>query len=111
MVTAPLNDLEKAVLVAFGEQEPSLVGCIERLRATGREFTGTGALTNFAPNTVPSSTPRGPTGFDGFIEVPGVPHGIGASITVGADGIEFLEIVAFANDWDGTFTSFVVRRA
>ena len=111
MVTAPLNDLEKAVLVAFAEQEPSLAGCIESLQATGREFTGTGVVTSFAPNTVPSSTPRGPTGFDGFIEVPGVPHGIGAAITVAADGIEFLEIVAFANDWDGTYANFVVRRA
>ena len=106
-----LNELEAALLAAFAEQEPRLLSCIQGLRVTGREFSGVGTFTSFAPNAVPAATPRGPIGLDWIVDVPGIPNGLGASITVAADGIEFLEIASLSGNWDGSHAGFSVKRA
>jgi hypothetical protein len=110
MQSAILDPLETAVLAAFIAQEPRLSMPLESLVVSGREFTGAGCITSFLRTTDPLPMSQGPVGLDGRIEIPGVADDLGASIHIEDGRILFLEIVAFAGDWDGSHAGFVVRR-
>jgi hypothetical protein len=110
MQSAILDPLETAVLAAFIAQEPRLSMPLESLIVSDREFTGAGRITSFLRTTGPVAMPEGPVGLDGRVEIPGVAKDLGASIHIEDGRILFLEIVAFAGDWDGSHAGFVVRR-
>jgi hypothetical protein len=110
MQSAILDPLETAVLAAFIAQEPRLSMPLGSLIVSDREFTGAGRITSFLRTTGPVAMPEGPVGLDGRVEIPGVAKDLGASIHIEDGRILFLEIVAFAGDWDGSHAGFMVRR-
>ena len=111
MASVALNELEMALLSAFAEQVPELAPCIGRLAAKQREFSGVGTFTAFEPTGARAAIPDGPIGFQGVVELPNLPHDLGASVSIVSGEIEFLEIVSFNGDWDGTQDGFSIRRA
>ncbi len=82
---------------------PSLADQLDRLRVASREPTGVGAYINFSiRGSVQDETINVQLGFDGKIEIDGVPWGLGCVMLIKAGRIHYLELFTYPPDtWDG----------
>ena len=108
MQSFAINELELSLLSEFARQVPALAPVLKELRVVDREFSGVGSFTTFAPATVQVAFPDGPIGLKCLIEIPGIPNGLLASITVQDGCVECLEIVALQSEWDGQHDGFTL---
>ncbi len=100
------NEFESAILRQIAQQVPALAPCLPSLHVLKREFTGVGSFTHFAPNHSAVTLPDGTLSLSKRIELPDVPNGMGAVVFLKGGHIDFLEIFAYADHWDGTFNGF-----
>ena len=105
-----LTAFEQAILRRIGADRPALLALIPALQVRRREFSGAGSFTYFHPHP-PVLMPDGYVGLDANIQVPGVEHGMGASIAVTSGQID-LEIYTYGvASWSGDFEGFVIEDA
>jgi len=100
------NDFEMAILRRMAVSEPWLAKCLDHLHVLSREFTGVGCFTNF--KSVGDLGPRERlVGLRGFIKMPGVPHGLFATLFCQDTDPVCLEIASCGDDlWDGVYDGF-----
>ena len=110
-MNSPPNELELAILHAFAGQVPALAPLIVHLRVAQRELTGAGSYTTFVPLD-PATNLQGPIVFDGYIDVPGPPNGLGAALWLEVGILDELEIFTIGTEnWDGSYDGFSLHSA
>lgn len=107
MMNDRLTDVERRLVEEIVRQHtqayPSLTDQLDRLRVVSREPTGVGVYINFSVlGAVLNETINVQLGFDGKIEIDGVPWGLGCVMLVKAGRIYYLELFTYPDDtWDG----------
>jgi hypothetical protein len=91
------------ILKQHGLAHHSLADQLDRLRVIDREPTVVGAYINFSLlGPVVDDTISTQLGFDGKIEIDGVPSGLGCVLLVDAGRMYYLELFTYGNEkWDG----------
>jgi hypothetical protein len=89
---------------------PSLADQLDRLRVIDREPTGVGAYINFSVSgPIQDEAINVQLGFEGEIQVEGVPWGLGCVMLVQAGRIHYLELFTYPDDtWDGNLDSALI---
>lgn len=107
MMNDPLSPVERRlveeILKQHGEAYFKLMGQIDRLRVIDREPTIVGAYIRFTlEGRIEDETINAQLGFDGEIEIDGVPMGLGCVLLVDAGRLYHLELFTYGDEtWDG----------
>ena len=106
-----LTRFELAILSHIAERTPPLRPAIGHLRVARREFTGAGSYTYFEP-TLPIPLVDGSVPLEALVSMPGVPHGMGAILSVASGQASCLEIFTYGeSSWYGDPEGFVIAPA
>ncbi|MFO1076404.1 MAG: hypothetical protein U1E73_01615 [Planctomycetota bacterium] len=101
-----LTPLEACIVNRLAERNPSLRPALPGLLVLRRDYTGAGSYTYFMER--PGEVARDQVVLDGYLEVAGLQHGLGAAMFLSAGKPWFLEIFTFGSiSWDGTADVFV----
>lgn len=107
---APPTSFELAILGRIADRHPELLALIPTLQVRSRQYSGAGSFTSFEPHP-PLRLPDGYIGLDALIHMPGLEHGMGASLAVDAGQID-LEIYTYGTvSWSGDFSGFRIDGA
>jgi hypothetical protein len=106
-----LNKFEIAVLDKISNEYPFLKAHIPFLHVKSREFTGVGLFVNFSYQDDSVGHQQIPGNFvaltsNASLLVDGLKYEVAYEIAVTGGRIDFLELVANSEDWDGTVRSF-----
>jgi hypothetical protein len=95
--------LVEEIVKQHSQAYPSLADQLDRLGVISREPTGVGAYINFSVlGPIEDETINIQLGFEGEIQVDGVPWGLGCVMLVKAGRIHYLELFTYPDDtWDG----------
>jgi hypothetical protein len=105
------NDFEVAILECISSREPSLIASAARLHVLSREYTGVGSYTRFLISE-PSddAIKQQVVDLGALINMPGVQHGMGATLFLRAGEPECLEVFTYGEEhWDGTYDGFYIE--
>src|SRR5687768_7240494 len=106
------NDFELAILQRIVSQSPSLCDSLGQLRVLSREFTGVGSFTTFLCDASHPGEKDRQLGLDAIIQMPHVPHGMGAVLICCGDQPKCLEVFTYGDDqWDGVYVGFSIQNA
>lgn len=98
-----LNALETAVL---RRTCPDILEARTSHRVIRRDLTGVGSFTFFEAD-LPPSEPGTKIRLNGLIQLPGIDHGLGATLLLHTDEGHCLEVYSFGEEhWDGTADGF-----
>jgi hypothetical protein len=109
-VTTQPTAFEQAILRRIAEREPELLAVIPKLQVQRREFSGAGSFTQFLPHA-PVALQDGYVDLDALIHMPGVEHGMGASIAITSGQVELEIYTNGLSCWAGDFDGFVIDDA
>ena len=105
------NDFELAVLNRLAKQEPALLAAIGQVHVLSREFTGVGSFTNFDCDQSANTAQR-PVCLNALIQMPGVPHGMGAVLFLREEKPECLEVFTYGDAiWEGVYDGFSIEES
>jgi len=102
-----LDKVERELLEQILKQNPAcgniLNNQLENLLVSSREPTGVGCYVNFSTTKdIVDKTINTMLGFEGEVEVPGVPSGLCCVLSVTDGRLDFLELVTYGNElWNG----------
>ena len=99
--------LVEEILKQHGEAYCKLMGQIDHLRVIDREPTIVGAYIRFTlDGPIENEAMNAQLGFDGEIEIDGVPMGLGCVLLVDAGRLYHLELFTYGDEtWDGRLDS------
>ena len=106
-----LNDLERAILNKIAVEYPFLQSHIPLIQVKSRENTGVGKFVNFfylvdekgyqlIPNDYFALSAKA------HLHMEGLEHGLAYEIAISNGYIDFLELVTYYENWDGTVKHF-----
>ena len=109
-----LNNFELAVLDKISNEYPFLKSHIPFLQVKSRELTGVGLFVNFSYQEGSVGYQEIPGGFvalssNASLLVEGLKYEVAYEIAVTNRKIDFLEVVANGEDWDGTVRNFWIE--
>ena len=98
--------MEACIVNRLAERNPALQTDLSDLVVLRRDYTGAGSYTYFMER--PSDRARDHVVLDGYVDVAGVQHGLGAALFLDAGKPWFLELFTFGSTgWDGRADAFV----
>lgn len=106
-----LNDFELAILDKIAVKYPFLQPHIPLLKVQKRKITGVGMYVDFCYVSNSNSFQPIPDnymvlGSDSHLCIEGLEHGLAYEITVEKGHIDFLELVTYDEEWDGSIKKF-----
>jgi hypothetical protein len=109
-----LNALEHTILKRVSEKHPAIKSHIPFLRILNREYTGVGMYVNFIYSDEGKSlNPIEPLSdtlsTNERVELPGLKFGLCFVIDITDGKINFIELVTYGEDWDGSILNFSIN--